>query len=677
MAKPARVISVFSTKGGVGKTLIATNLAATLCVQHDQRTALLEVGTGRDAAAMVGAIGVHYVPEQFTKESLPTVLASLQRAYDYIVIDAGSILNEVAVAALERSNLILLVATPDLVSLQHLNRTIELLQAMKFPLRMMAVVINRAESHGNFRSRELKGQFPVGVLAEIPSDGRLAGLSVNQRVPLVMMDSASRIKDTLKQLGTALIDHPAYFVEQVSIDRTTLPPAPPEALTAVGRSTNGQAASAAPADPIVALKGRVHARLIEKFDLKRLNLKLLNENDPVAAKQLKDKTAKAVLELMAEEGSFVTGTEQRMQLVKEIVDEALGLGPLEDLMSDDEVSDVLVNGKDRIYVEKRGKLYLTEKKFVSNDQVLTIIERIIAPLGRRIDESNPMVDARLPDGSRVNAIIQPLSLKGPMLAIRKFARKRYTIEDLLRMGTLSRPMADFLNACVLSRKNLLVSGGTGSGKTTLLNVLSSFIPERERIITIEDAAELQLAQVHWIALEARMPNVEGKGQVSIRQLFRNTLRMRPDRVIIGECRGDETFDMLQAMNTGHDGSLTTLHANSPHDVIARLDSLVLMSNVELPVRAIREQIASALHLVVHTARLLDGSRKITHITEVTGLTEQANVTFQDVFVFRQRGLGATGEVIGEFEATGYVPSFVEELKAKGVPIDERLFLRPA
>ncbi|MBI3020787.1 MAG: CpaF family protein [Candidatus Omnitrophica bacterium] len=396
-------------------------------------------------------------------------------------------------------------------------------------------------------------------------------------------------------------------------------------------------------------------------------------NDPQKAKQLREQTAQVTLELLAEEGGFVAGREQRLQLVKEIVDDALGLGPLEDFMADPEISDILVNAKDQVYIEKRGKLFLTGRKFLSNEQLLTVIERIVAPLGRRIDESTPMVDARLPDGSRVNAIIPPLSIKGPMLSIRKFSRERYTMEDLIAFGTLSRAMAEFLDICVKARKNIIVSGGTGSGKTTVLNVLSSPVPKDERIITIEDAAELRLDQEHWIPLESRQANVEGKGAITIRQLFRNTLRMRPDRIIIGECRGEETLDMLQAMNTGHDGSLTTLHANSPQDVIARLDSLVLMGNVDLPVRAIREQIASAIHLIVHTARFTDGSRKITHITEVTGMDERADILFRNLFVFHQQGVGPKGEAVGLFKPTGQPPTFLEELKAKGFSVDESVF----
>ena len=297
----------------------------------------------------------------------------------------------------------------------------------------------------------------------------------------------------------------------------------------------------------------------------------------------------------------------------------------------------------------------------------------MTPLGRRIDESTPMVDARLPDGSRVNVVIPPLAIKGATLSIRKFVGVRYTQEDLVRINTLTPAMAQFIKASVFGRKNIIVSGGTGSGKTTMLNIVSLFIPEGERIVTIEDAAELRLSQTHWVSLEARPANVEGRGSVSIRDLFHNALRMRPDRIVIGECRGAETLDMLQAMNTGHDGSLTTVHANSPKDIVSRLDSLVLMSNIELPVRAIREMVASAVHLIIHTARLSDGSRKITSISEILGLTDGMEIAFQELFRFQQAGIDADGAVVGRFVATGHLPTFFQELKVKGIPIDEAIF----
>ncbi len=360
--------------------------------------------------------------------------------------------------------------------------------------------------------------------------------------------------------------------------------------------------------------------------------------------------------------------------MREIVNEALGLGPLEDFLADGDVTDIMVNNKDEIFVEKSGKLLLTNKRFISNDQVRATIDRIIAPLGRRVDESTPMVDARLPDGSRINAIIPPLSLNGPMITIRKFAQDRYTSEDLLsRFHSVSKPMVDFMNAAVIGRKNIIVSGGTGAGKTTLLNIISQFIPDNERIITIEDAAELRLSKTHWARLESRSANIEGRGKISIRDLFINTLRMRPDRIIIGECRGPEVLDMLQAMNTGHDGSLTTLHANSPRDVLSRVSSMVLLSGIELPIRAIYEMAASAINLIVQVNRFSDGSRKITAISELTGVMIDGMPEMKDVFTFQNKGINSDGMVQGEYVATGYIPKCYDDIIMRGIPLSKSVF----
>jgi pilus assembly protein CpaF len=360
------------------------------------------------------------------------------------------------------------------------------------------------------------------------------------------------------------------------------------------------------------------------------------------------------------------------QLAKEICDEALGLGPLEDLLADDEITEIMVNGHGQVYVEKGGRLIATDRTFMNDTSVLATIERIVSRIGRRIDESQPYVDARLPDGSRVNAIIHPLSLVGPCLTIRKFSKTPYTCDDMIRFGTITPAITEFLAVCVRLRKNLVVSGGTGSGKTTLLNVLSGFLPEGDRIITIEDAAELRLNQIHVVRLEARPPNIEGKGAITIRDLVRNALRMRPDRIVVGECRGPEALDMLQAMNTGHDGSLTTVHANSPRDVISRLETMVLMSGMDLPVRAIREQVASAIDLVVHESRFNDGSRKVTKVTEVVGL-EGEQITMQDIFEYVQTGVDDNGRVLGYFRATGAVPTFIEDVESHGLTINRAMF----
>lgn len=355
-----------------------------------------------------------------------------------------------------------------------------------------------------------------------------------------------------------------------------------------------------------------------------------------------------------------------------LLDDMVGFGPIQPLLDEEDISEVMVNGPFQIYYEKKGKLILSDIKFKDNDHVMRIIERIVAPIGRRIDESVPYVDARLPDGSRVNAIIPPLALNGPTVTIRKFKKEALGIADLVKFGTLTQDMADFIEACIKVRLNIVVSGGTGSGKTTTLNILSSFIPEDERIITCEDAAELQLRQPHVVRLETRPANIEGKGEVSMRELIKNTLRMRPERVIVGECRGGEALDMLQAMNTGHDGSLTTGHANTPRDMLARLETMVLMAGMDLPVRAIREQISSAVQMIIQQSRLKDGSRKITYLTEIQGM-EGDKVVTQDIFRFEQTGIDDNGKIIGRLKPTGIRPKFASKFQESGIKLPQNVF----
>ncbi len=379
-----------------------------------------------------------------------------------------------------------------------------------------------------------------------------------------------------------------------------------------------------------------------------------------------------IKEIIEEMGSKLPNDVDKVKLAAEVLNEAVGLGPLEELLADESVTEIMVNKFDEIYVEQSGKLSLSGITFSSDDAVMTAIERIVSPLGRRIDESSPMVDARLKDGSRVNAIIPPLALRGPCLTIRKFAKQKLVAQDLVNFGAINQNMVKFLETAVNNHMNIIISGGTGSGKTTLLNVLSNFIPPSERIVTVEDAAELKLAQPHLVSLESRPPNLEGKGAIPIRDLVKNCLRMRPDRIVVGECRGGETLDMLQAMNTGHDGSLTTAHANTPRDLIARIEVMVMMSGMDLPVSAIREMVASAIHIVVQQTRFSDGSRRVINITEITGV-ESGIVSMQDIFRYQQEGFDENGKVKGHFEATGAIPHFYEEMRQRGLPVDMSIF----
>lgn len=362
----------------------------------------------------------------------------------------------------------------------------------------------------------------------------------------------------------------------------------------------------------------------------------------------------------------------RNQVFRDVIDELLGYGPIQPLLDDPEISEVMVNGPSRVYIERQGKLVKTHVTFQDNQHVMRIIEKIILPLGRRVDADTPTVDARLPDGSRVNAVIPPVAIDGPSITIRKFSKDKLTIDQLIQYGSISAHMAEFVRACVVSRLNVVISGGTGSGKTTLLNILSSFIPEDERIVTIEDAAELQLNQDHVVRLETKPANLDGTGAVHIRELVRNSLRMRPDRIVVGEVRGGEALDMLQAMNTGHDGSLTTLHANAPRDALSRLETMALMSGLDMPLKVIREQIASAVDLIVQQTRLKDGSRKVTHITEVAGMEGQT-IVMTDIFKFEQTGIGPDGDILGELRPTGMRPMFSARLEAHGFKLGPEVF----
>jgi len=717
----SKIIVIFSTKGGVGKTLISSNLAVSLAKDQVKRVCLvdLDLQAAGDMARMINLhpqksitdliglikrkpkdlkidefltrntlLGIDYLPGVLKPQQAPhlepelmkDVLGLLDKDYDYVIIDAGKSFSELFMQTLNFANLILLIVTPDILSIYQTKWALDTLQFLHFPLSMIRIILNRAESVSSISWQEVRVSLPVDILARIPSEGRVAGQAINRGIPLVIDNPKTKISLAIKNLAHDITTQDKLFMEHRQIDELELKTA---VIDNTGEFWQAQGMTEPLAetavyeedDEILILKRRIHVRLIEELNLKKMDIRVFT--DAKKTRDLRTKASVMVSNFLAEEaGSLISSSDVRKKLVKEILDEALGLGPLEDLLADPSITDIMVNNKDEIYIERSGKLELTSKKFISNDQVKTIIERIIAPIGRRIDESIPMVDARLPDGSRVNAIIPPLSLTGPSLTIRKFRKERFKTEELIELKTLSQAMAEFLRACVISRKNMIVSGGTGSGKTTILNVLSAFIPNRERIVTIEDAAELKLHQEHWIRLESRPPNIEGRGAITIRDLFRNTLRMRPDRIIIGECRGIETLDMLQAMNTGHDGSMTTVHANSTHDALVRFDSMILMAGIELPIRAIREMIASAINVIIHTARLPDGTRKIMQITEVAGMKDEMHIDLRDIFVFRQTGVDSQANVLGDFQPTGYVPSFIEEFKIKGIALPEDIFKTP-
>jgi len=446
------------------------------------------------------------------------------------------------------------------------------------------------------------------------------------------------------------------LVERISSQGTTSTQGPQRTLM---QSNQPRRQRDVLADGFQQLKLAVHNRLFETLDVSRL--------ESLEANMASTKVTQAITDILNEEGRLLTESD-RARLVEEIKNELLGLGPLEPLLWDEDVSDILVNGPNQVYVERQGKLYLTDVRFNDDSHLMLIIDRIVSQVGRRVDEASPMVDARLPDGSRINAIIPPLALDGPALSIRRFGKKRYTIDDLVEKETLTADMVEFMQAIIKARLNLLVCGGTGSGKTTMLNCLSSFVPVDERIVTIEDSAELLLQQPHVVRLETRPPNVEGKGEVTQRELVKNCLRMRPDRIIVGEVRGAEVFDMLQAMSTGHDGSICTVHANTPRDAMQRLEMMMLLSGAAIPQKAMRQQIASALNIVIHVSRLSDGSRKVMKISELNGM-EGDVVMMQDLFEFKRTGIGAGGKVLGQFRQTGVRSMYTDRVAAAGYRID--------
>ncbi len=524
------------------------------------------------------------------------------------------------------------------------------------------------EDHGALGATEVNGKIIEKQYGPLQAEDVIRIGDYNLKVVADAGQPAAAAPDAMP-VAQPVVSQPAA----VAAAPAAAKPAAPVAAAPVAAPAPVTPVSApAPVSPLVAAmneaRRNLHSKLISQMDLRRLDVSHMGED------ALRTSTQAMIAEILAADRSLPAELD-RVRLAKDVLDEVVGLGPLEDLLADPTVSEIMVNRFDEIYVERKGQLTKSDITFSNDQAVLGAIERIVAPIGRRIDESSPMVDARLKDGSRVNAVIPPLALKGCNITIRKFSKTKLVDKDMIGYNSVTADMMSFLKIAVEQAANIVISGGTGSGKTTLLNVMSNYIPDDERIVTVEDAAELQLAKPHLISLESRPPNSEGKGAITIRDLVKNCLRMRPDRIVVGECRGGEALDMLQAMNTGHDGSLTTAHANTPRDCIARLEVMTLMSGLDLPLRAIREQIASAVHMIVQQSRFPDGSRKVTHITEVTGM-EGDIVQLQDIFLFKQDGYDANGKVKGRFVATGNIPDFCQDLAARGIPVDLGIFQPP-
>lgn len=612
-------------------------------------------------------------PEKLDPQSLNKTLNLLTQHFDYVVLDSGATWTGFHLTPFLGSSLLYLTTLPDTPLILESKKRILRLCRSYVPREKIILCINRtSEKKVDVRMLGLSLEDIRWFL--LPDAGGEMSEAQGNGLPLVLHD----VRNSYTTLLEKQVQEEILGKELPSFDLEKIPQGELSSLVPFWMSTTGTNLSVKPSsEPLAAatterneLKSKILKSLLKVVDFKGINIgKHRSKKDDEA---LQEKTTEAILQIINSLGEDQIPADQRKQLVSEVLNEALGLGPLESLLADKTISEIMINGRDQIFVEKNGKLTLSPLRFSSLDQLNAIIERIVAPIGRRIDESVPLVDARLSDGSRVNIIIAPLSLVGPVVTIRRFSETPLQVNDLVKYGSLTKGMAAFLDAAIKGKLNIIVSGGTGSGKTTLLNVLSSFIPEGDRIVTIEDAAELKLHQTHVVSLETRPPNIEGKGDISIRALVKNSLRMRPDRIVVGECRGGEALDMLQAMNTGHDGSLTTLHSNSPRDCIARLETLVMYAGVPLPSRAIRAQIASAVHLIVQLNRLTDGSRRITRITELTGM-EGDIVTLQDIFVFDQKGLDGNRKVIGEHKPTGFIPQFMDGLTAKGIPLSREYF----
>lgn len=680
------IISIYSSKGGVGKSFIAANLAVDLGLDTRGRILLIDFGrpfsnsieyflklkdikrmdsllpmadnlnpamvrgfaTPHGSGIFTMKLADDLLPLDeglYTPERVGQVIACLQSVYNFIVIDLGIKFNTVAEAVCDKSSIIILPATPEPLALAQTGNDLLLFRSRNFPKERISVIINRADkitaANINAVTRLLKKKPETVIPFDPEADAHMAQGTYPEKLP--------------RHAVTQALDQLVYAI----VNQTRRLP--------VGNAQEYMPA-AAPNLDLDALKRSVHEKLLESIDFKKLDTEV--GKDAEKAEALQQTVSEKISEILDQEPAL-QDRGQRNQVLKEVLQETLGLGPLEDLLVDAEISEIMVNAWDEIYVEKKGRLIRIDKKFFSEQHLINIISRITAPLGRKVDISTPMVDARLKDGSRVNAIIPPLAVRGACLTIRKFPEDQIVVDDLLHFGTVNQQIIDFLKTAVLAKLNILISGGTGSGKTTLLNILSSFIPETDRIITIEDSAELKLRQPHVVTLESRPANIEGKGEVYIRDLVKNSLRMRPDRIVIGECRGAEALDMLQAMNTGHDGSLTTIHANSAREALSRLETLVMFAGFELPVKAIKEQIVGAVDLIVQISRFKDGSRKVIQVSEVDGMQGEV-ITMGDIFVYKQRG-EEKDRVVGEFASTGYVPRCIERFSERGLHVPREVF----
>lgn len=714
MAK--KIILVLGPQPGVGKTTLAANLAAAFSHKHQEPTILVDTDVqcrgelaqiaGAPASPTVAVLLEHMASQKLAVSMLrgrvPTtrhqigVVSMAAHAADaarleadhlkfflegfseiYTLVVDMELTHPLRAAALDVADAVVWTLLPDALSAKATLQQLEALQSLKHSFHKFVFVLNQADLPNALPAKTISqalSKYQKSVHIELPTDPQLGRL-LNMGKPAILDKAVSSYRAGMLKIVDALPKERTDRAQTSAANAyiSSAPVATPRDVSALESQVSSKLLEEKH-KKWNAFKQALHRELVEELNIRHIDLE--TKGDPARERQLQTNVESTVNSLITKEKEIILTREERERLVKELVDETLGLGPLEELLADPAITEIMVNRFDQVYIERRGKISLSDKRFIDNNHVVQVIRRIISPLGRRIDESVPMVDARLKDGSRVNAIIPPLAVQGPTLTIRRFPEKAMGPEDLVKSNSITKNMVDFLQVAVLLKKNIVISGGTGTGKTTILNMLSSFIPGNERIVTVEDTAELRMQQEHVVRLEARPANIEGQGQVSIRDLVKNCLRMRPDRIVVGECRGGEALDMLQAMNTGHDGSLTTIHANTPRDCFTRLETLCLMAGMDLPVWALREQIRSAVHLVVQLSRLQDGTRKVVCITEVTGRDDESILT-QDLFRFVQDRVDEEGRVQGHYEAVGKLPTFFAELTAKGLNLNPSVFGAPS
>ncbi len=694
------MIGILGSKGGVGKSVFAANFAIAIQNELKAKTLLIDLDakTCGDQNIILGvrpeknitdlcslssaltpitfknyitthASGIDYLASvtdptasiNIDEDIFFKSLYTFSQFYKYIVVDLGNQFSSLQHKILDDISSGLIVTTPDILTVTQTKKLLNEMLTATYPAEIFQIVVNKA--HASALNPKIIGDsLRRPVLSAIPQDDVLVYSSLSNGSPFCYSNPRHPVSlahnEVIRKLTGGVLQKLKSISQSSSSKKQDQP-----------SSTSSSSTPQKKTSDHLQLKIQIHSELIKDPDLKKdLNN---TKGDPEKEKLLELKAQKIITKLVDQ---FAAGMNRdlRTQTIKEILDEALKLGPLEELLADPTITEIMVNGCEKIFVEKSGKLTLSLTRFTSNLQLRNIIERIVTPLGRRIDDKTPYVDARLADGSRVNAVIEPLAIDGPALTIRKFSKETITHENYLAWGSMSKSMVDFLRICVEQGLNIVISGGTGSGKTTLLNTLSGFIPSTERIVTIEDAAELQLKQEHVVRLETRPAGMDGANAITIRDLVKNSLRMRPNRIVVGECRDGAALDMLSAMNTGHDGSMTTVHANNAKEAIGRLETLCLMAGMELPAKAIKEQIASAVNLIVQIGRLSDGSRKVKSITEVVGMQGDV-VTLTEIFKFKEEGTDIKRKIVGSFQSTGLMPTFIEKLEARGVQIPRSIF----